>query len=132
MLFVVFGRRRISHPRKLKPFLMCLMVVFSSLISKPRGFKNSLMSGIMVVIQSLLGDNTTKSSAYRTSCNLRDLLGLLNFRMLAGVLCRSTTFCSPFRAILQSIGEITPPCGVPQTFAVIIVFPLLGPSVIFS
>ena len=105
MLFVVFGRRRISHPRKLKPFLMCLMVVFSSLISKPRGFKNFLISGIRVLIQSLFGDNTTKSSAYRTVTILRVLSGLLNFRMLARVLCFSTTPCKPFSAILQSMGD---------------------------
>ena len=94
--------------------------------------KNALISGTVVIIQSLFGDNTTKSSAYRTSVNFRFLFGLLNFRMLARVLCCSTTFCKPFSAILQSMGEITPPCGVPHSLAVIIVFPLLGPSVIVS
>lgn len=47
LLFRVLFRRRSSHPKKLKPSVMCWMLVFFSLMVRPRCDKNTLISGMI-------------------------------------------------------------------------------------
>lgn len=95
---------RTLKPRKSKPLFMCDISVFCSNSSRPLVARNMATKGLTSFSRSFFVTPVMmKSSAYLTKWTLCWRLK-----------CYLNKPSNPSKAILASVGEIIPPCGVPS------------------
>ncbi|GFI07378.1 hypothetical protein IMSAGC006_02135 [Muribaculaceae bacterium] len=106
---------RTLKPRKSKPSSIWVINVFSSDRVSPLSARNDATNGLTFCSSSSFDSPVImKSSANLTSLTFGQYQPVEPFFDSQGKLS-SSSFCNPSSAILASVGDMIPPCGVPSS-----------------